>query len=171
MGYTYNTYSGYENIVRNHLKPAFGQYRLYALANSPDVVQQFIDSMKLKGFSRNMISNNSPACLEHSTMQYSPYGTYSRILACMCRLDECQKIPNQRSIKNMSFRRKSSSGSLTGSRKALLPICPLWSDITSAHVSPRLALLICSTIWIWKIMRSTSPSNSPRKIMPSSSVL
>ena len=57
IGYTYNTYSGYENIVRNHLKPAFGQYWLYALANSPHVVQQFIDGMKLKGFSRNMISN------------------------------------------------------------------------------------------------------------------
>lgn len=56
-GYAYNTYSGYESVIRLHLKPAFGQYRLFALASSPDIIQKFVDDMKLKGFSKNMITN------------------------------------------------------------------------------------------------------------------
>ena len=60
--YTYNTYQDYESRVRIHLKPAFGQYRLYALQFAPDVIQKWIDNMKGKGFAKSMVSNNL-ACL------------------------------------------------------------------------------------------------------------
>ena len=56
-GYSYQTYRDYESKIRIHLKPAFGIYRLSSLQYSPDVVQSWVDDMKLKGLSRNMIQN------------------------------------------------------------------------------------------------------------------
>lgn len=56
-GYSYNTYRDYESKIRIHLKPAFGVYRLSSFQYSPDVVQKWVDDMKIKGFSRSMIKN------------------------------------------------------------------------------------------------------------------
>lgn len=62
-GYSYNTYRDYESKVRLHLKPAFGIYRLSSFQYAPDKVQEWVDSMKLKGLSRSMIKN-SLTCLQ-----------------------------------------------------------------------------------------------------------
>lgn len=62
-GYSYNTYTGYESIIRLHLKPTFGTYKLSAFQYAPDIVQKWIDDMKLKGFSKNMIKN-ALTCLQ-----------------------------------------------------------------------------------------------------------
>lgn len=56
-GYTYKTYENYEIKVRVHLKPAFGMYRLSAFQYSTDIIQQWVDEMKIKGLSKNMIKN------------------------------------------------------------------------------------------------------------------
>lgn len=56
-GYSHNTYLDYESTIRLHLKPNFGVYRLSAFQYSPDVVQQWVDNMKIKGYSRNMVKN------------------------------------------------------------------------------------------------------------------
>ena len=56
-GYSYDTYCCYEVIVRVHLKPAFGMYRLSSLQYSPDIIQKWIDDMKTRTLSKNTIKN------------------------------------------------------------------------------------------------------------------
>lgn len=51
----YNTYLDYESKVRIHIKPNLGQYRLCALR--PDAIQKWINSVKQKGYAKNMVSN------------------------------------------------------------------------------------------------------------------
>ena len=53
MQLKYNTQLGYLNIIENHLKPAFGNYRLKVL--SPTLIQEFVNSLKLKGFSKSSV--------------------------------------------------------------------------------------------------------------------
>lgn len=62
-GYSYRTYCDYESKIRIHLKPAFGQYRLSTFQYAPDKVQEWVDDMKLKGFSKSMIKNTL-TCLQ-----------------------------------------------------------------------------------------------------------
>lgn len=54
---TTNTVSGYNLSIKNHLKPTFGMYKLAALSYNPSVIQDWVTSMKIKGYSRNMITN------------------------------------------------------------------------------------------------------------------
>lgn len=53
----YNTYIGYLGLVKKHIKPAFGQYKLVSLSNNPAAIQDWISAYKLKGYSKNMITN------------------------------------------------------------------------------------------------------------------
>lgn len=62
-GYTYNTYRDYESKIRLHLKPAFGIYKLSSFQYAPDKVQEWVDGMKKKGLSKNMIKNTL-TCLQ-----------------------------------------------------------------------------------------------------------
>lgn len=61
-GYSYNTYLDYETKIRIHLKPAFGAYRLSSFQYAPDKIQEWVDDMKIRGYSRSMIKNTL-ACL------------------------------------------------------------------------------------------------------------
>ena len=62
-GYSYRTFRDYESKIRLHLKPAFGIYKLSAFQYTPDKVQEWIDDMKLKGFSKSMVKNTL-TCLQ-----------------------------------------------------------------------------------------------------------
>lgn len=64
-GYSHETYLDYESKIRVHLKPAFGEYLLSGLENAPDVIQSWVDDMKIKGYSKSMIGNTL-ACLSGS---------------------------------------------------------------------------------------------------------
>ena len=68
-GYSYNTYKDYETKIRIHLKPAFGEYRLSSFQYSPDIIQKWVDDMKIQGYSKSMIKNTL-ACLQGS-MNYA----------------------------------------------------------------------------------------------------
>ena len=68
-GYSYRTYCDYESKIRLHLKPAFGIYKLSSFQYAPDKVQEFVDGMKRKGFSKSMIKNTL-ACLQ-GAMNYA----------------------------------------------------------------------------------------------------
>ncbi len=68
-GYSYNTYRDYESKIRLHLKPAFGIYKLSSFQYAPDKVQEWIDNMKLKGFSKSMIKNT--LCCLQGAMNYA----------------------------------------------------------------------------------------------------
>ncbi len=68
-GYSYNTYTDYESKTRVHLKPAFGIYKLSSFQYAPDKVQELIDDMKIKGYSRSMVKNTL-TCLS-SAMNYA----------------------------------------------------------------------------------------------------
>ena len=46
----YNTQLGYIQIIENHLKPAFGSYKLKALTTAP--IQEFITGLKVKGLAK-----------------------------------------------------------------------------------------------------------------------
>jgi len=54
-GYAYQTYKGYLRKVENHLKPAFGMYKLSAFQYAPDVVQSWVDNLKTSGCARESI--------------------------------------------------------------------------------------------------------------------
>lgn len=54
---SHNTYLDYKGKLNNHLIPAFGSYKLSAFSYSPDVVQLWIDNIKLKGFAKSTIKN------------------------------------------------------------------------------------------------------------------
>ena len=62
-GYSYRTYCDYESKIRIHLKPAFGIYRLSTFQYAPDKIQEWIDDMKIRGFSKSMIKNTL-TCLQ-----------------------------------------------------------------------------------------------------------
>ena len=56
----YNTYINYDKNIRLHIKPFIGSYRLRAL--EPDVIQKWIDDIKLKGLAITT-TKNILACL------------------------------------------------------------------------------------------------------------
>ena len=68
-GYSHNTYRDYESKVRLYLKPAFGIYKLNSFQFASDKVQEWVDNLKLKGLSKNMISNTL-TCLQ-GAMNYA----------------------------------------------------------------------------------------------------
>lgn len=49
----YNTQLGYLNIIENHLKPAFGSYKLKSL--TPVIFQEYANQLKMNGYSKNHI--------------------------------------------------------------------------------------------------------------------
>jgi integrase len=51
----YNTQNGYETIIKNHIKPAFGVYKLKSLM--PAMLQEFVNSKYLNGISKNHLTN------------------------------------------------------------------------------------------------------------------
>lgn len=53
----YNTYAGYKRYIEIHIIPAFGMYKLSALSNNPAAIQDWITDLKIRGYSRSMISN------------------------------------------------------------------------------------------------------------------
>lgn len=53
MNLKYNTQLGYLGIIENHLKPAFGQYRLKAL--NAAAIQQYANNLKLKGLAKHSV--------------------------------------------------------------------------------------------------------------------
>ncbi|OUO80804.1 integrase [Blautia sp. An249] len=62
-GYSYETWRDYESKIRLHLKPTFGIYRLSSFQYASDKVQEWVNNMKLKGFSKSMIKNTL-TCLQ-----------------------------------------------------------------------------------------------------------
>jgi len=51
----YNTIKSYESIIRLHIKPNIGLYKLTSL--KPAVLQDFLNSRVVNGFSKNFLSN------------------------------------------------------------------------------------------------------------------
>lgn len=50
-----NTLEAYEGIVKNHIKPKLGTYKLKSI--TPAILQEFINDIHLHGYSKNMIVN------------------------------------------------------------------------------------------------------------------
>ncbi len=51
----HNTIVGYEMLIRAHIKPAFGEYRLKAL--TPAILQEFVNAKYLQGYSKSHLQN------------------------------------------------------------------------------------------------------------------
>ena len=54
MNLKHSTQTNYASVIRNHLKPALGPYRIGAL--KPAAIQEYINGLKQKGFARNTVS-------------------------------------------------------------------------------------------------------------------
>ncbi|EET60370.1 site-specific recombinase, phage integrase family [Marvinbryantia formatexigens DSM 14469] len=54
MNLKYNTQLGYLNIIENHLKPKFGQYRLCAISAAP--IQEYVNHLKTQGYAKSTVS-------------------------------------------------------------------------------------------------------------------
>lgn len=50
-----NTLEAYEGIVKNHIKPKLGTYKLKSI--TPVILQEFINDIHMRGYSKNMIVN------------------------------------------------------------------------------------------------------------------
>ncbi len=48
-----NTQKGYKNVIKNHIKPSLGQYKLHSL--NPSTLQSFVNDQKEKGFKRKHV--------------------------------------------------------------------------------------------------------------------
>ncbi len=53
MNLKYNTQLGYIQIIENHLKPQFGQYKLKALATAS--IQEYVNSLKTRGLAKTSV--------------------------------------------------------------------------------------------------------------------
>ncbi|HBA04275.1 MAG TPA: hypothetical protein DCW51_10210 [Clostridium sp.] len=51
----YNTQQGYGRIIKNHIKPAIGLYKLKSL--TPSILQEFINGKYKSGYSKNYLIN------------------------------------------------------------------------------------------------------------------
>lgn len=54
LEYKHNTIQNYKQIIKNHLKPALGDYKLKSL--TPSVLQEFINKKSLSGYSKNHLT-------------------------------------------------------------------------------------------------------------------
>ena len=63
----YNTQSAYEIIIRNHIKPAFGIYKLKSL--TPTMLQEFVNNKYLTGISKNHLTNI--ICVLSGSLKYA----------------------------------------------------------------------------------------------------
>ena len=63
----YNTQSAYEIIIRNHIKPAFGIYKLKSL--TPAMLQEFVNNKYLTGISKNHLTNI--ICVLSGSLKYA----------------------------------------------------------------------------------------------------
>lgn len=63
----YNTQSAYEIIIRNHIKPAFGIYKLKSL--TPTMLQEFVNNKYLTGISKNHLTNI--ICVLRGSLKYA----------------------------------------------------------------------------------------------------
>lgn len=63
----YNTQSAYEIIIRNHIKPALGVYKLKSL--TPTMLQEFVNNKYLTGISKNHLTNI--ICVLRGSLKYA----------------------------------------------------------------------------------------------------
>lgn len=96
MNLKYNTQLGYLNIIENHLKPAFGHYKLTSL--QPASIQEYANKLKLEGFAKSsvkgIISTFSTA-LDYAIepMRYIQYNPCDRV-----RIPKFETPPKERTI-------------------------------------------------------------------------
>lgn len=67
----YNTQENYRNVIKNHIKPTIGHYKLKSL--SPAVLQEFIFNKSKEGFSRSTISGIKGVLGNGLTQAVYPY--------------------------------------------------------------------------------------------------
>lgn len=67
----YKTQEYYKRTIKNHLKPALGNYKLKSL--NPASLQQFINSKYIEGFSRSSLSHFSALISGSLKMAVHPY--------------------------------------------------------------------------------------------------
>lgn len=63
----FNTYINYAGIIKNHIKPKLGHYKLKSL--TPAILQEFINDIYKNGYSNNMLKNIK--CVLSGSLEYA----------------------------------------------------------------------------------------------------
>lgn len=92
----YNTQLGYIQIIENHLKPQFGQYKLKSLSTAS--VQEYINKLKLRGLARTSVAgilSVLSAAYEYAIepLDYARENPCSRV-----RMPKFERQPRERAI-------------------------------------------------------------------------
>lgn len=92
----YNTQLAYRNIIDNHLKPAFGHYRLSSL--TPAAAQEYANSLKLHGYSKSHLSGILSTFSEALDYAVEPLHYIKINPMKMVKTPKAEKPPRQRII-------------------------------------------------------------------------
>ena len=96
MNLKYNTQLGYIQIIENHLKPQFGQYRLKSLTTA--AIQEYINQLKTNGLAKSSVTgilSVLSACYEYAIEPLS----YVRENPCArVKLPKFERKPKERYI-------------------------------------------------------------------------
>ena len=101
---TINTRNGYKNIIEKHIKPTLGKYHLKSL--SSDVLQDFVNSMKKKGLSKNTVKYIKSCTSSALSYAVSPCRYISVSPMIGVRLPVYKKEPKKEYIVNKSDYKK-----------------------------------------------------------------
>jgi len=68
----YNSLTYYQGIIKNHIKPKFGHYKLSTI--TPATIQTFINGKFIEGYSKNSLTNMMGLLSKAFKMAVHPYG-------------------------------------------------------------------------------------------------
>lgn len=92
----YNTQLGYIQIIENHLKPQFGQYKLKALATAS--VQEYINRLKMQGLAKSSVAGIMRVLSGAYEYAIEPLGFIKENPCERTRMPKFEKKPKERYI-------------------------------------------------------------------------
>ena len=92
----YNTQIGYLQIIKNHLKPKFGQYRLKAL--SAALLQEYANSLKVNGYAKSSVIGILTVLGSALNYAVEPLHYIANNPMCYVKYPKIEKKPRERII-------------------------------------------------------------------------
>lgn len=96
MNLKYNTQLGYIQIIENHLKPQFGQYRLKALTTAS--IQEYTNQLKINGLARNSVTGILSVLSASYEYAIEPLGYVRENPCTRVKIPKFERKPKERYI-------------------------------------------------------------------------